>query len=31
VRAELATSGLWWEEAWAVRRAVVGEFEPEQR
>lgn len=28
VRAELAVSGLWWDEAWVVRRAVVGEFEP---
>jgi hypothetical protein len=29
LRAELATSGLWWDEAFAVRRAVVGELEPQ--
>jgi len=28
VRAPLAGSGLWWDEAWAVRRAIVGEHEP---
>ena len=24
-----ARAGVWWDEAWVVRRAVVGEFEPE--
>ncbi|HEX2484764.1 MAG TPA: hypothetical protein VHQ66_05670, partial [Myxococcota bacterium] len=28
LRLELVRSGLWWDEAWMVRRAVVGEFEP---
>jgi hypothetical protein len=29
VRWQLATGGLWWDEAWLVRRIVVGEFRPE--
>jgi hypothetical protein len=29
LRAELALGGLWWDEAWLVRRIVVGEFRPE--
>ena len=28
VRGPLAASGLWWDEAWVVRRAVVGQVEP---
>jgi hypothetical protein len=31
LRFELATGGLWWDEAWIVERIVVGEFRPEPR
>jgi hypothetical protein len=29
LRADLAAGGLWWDEAWLVRRIAVGDFRPE--